>query len=253
MNDPLPLVGVAESNGLRHLQLGTQRRAAVVQGSMRVAQPTYLENEWARRLLAALLWLDPQRLDEGHAVHLGMGAGTLARFTHRELGMPTTVVEINPHVIEACRRFFLLEPDARLQIFRADAGPWLKGCPKERIKLLVVDLYDEQARGPVFDDEAFYADCRAVLQRGGVMAMNLFGGETPATATLARVAAVFGAGQVWSLVPSPESNIAVIAAREATLPDPAALLERALELNRRFDHCGLRARHWPRLLRPYTG
>jgi spermidine synthase len=252
MTITLPLVGVAERDGVRHLQLGTDPNAGYVQGSMRVKQPLFIEHEYVRRLLAGLMWLDLERLHEGHAVQLGLGAGAVTRFTRHCLGMATTAVEINPHVIEACRRFFGIQPDPRLQVIEADAGPWLRErCPKGRVKMLFVDMYDDVVAKPVFDDEAFYADCHAVLQEGGLMAMNLFGAQSDLQGTLGRIASVFGADAVWTLEPTAESHVAVIATRGLQLPPQDQWRAKALAINLRFLTLGLRAGSWPQLMRPY--
>jgi spermidine synthase len=249
-----PLVGVREEHGVRHLQLGTNPHAGFVQGSMRVRQPLFIEHEYVRRLLAGLMWLDLERLHEGDALQLGLGAGSVTRFTRHSLGMATTAVDINPHVVEACRRYFGIQADARLQVIQADAGPWLRDvCPRGQVKMLFVDMYDDVVAKPIFDDEAFYADCHAVLQQGGLMAMNLFGAESDLQGTLARVASVFGQGAVWTMAPTPESHVAVIATRGLALPPKHEWRDKALAINRRFLTVGLRAGAWPQLLRPYPG
>ena len=42
---------------------------------------------------------------------------------------------------------------------------------------LQVDLYDAAARGPVYDDTAFYRACRKALRAPGVASFNLFGAK----------------------------------------------------------------------------
>jgi spermidine synthase len=117
--------------------------------------------------------------------------------------------------------------------------------------LLHVDLYDQDAAAPVLDDAAFYTACRRVLEPGGVMSVNLFGRHASFAASAARIAAVFGADQVWSLRPTREGNTVVVAARGAALPERDELRQRAATIEARFGGLGLKARQWPRLVRPY--
>jgi spermidine synthase len=56
-------------------------------------------------------------------VQLGLGAGALTRFTCQQLGMATTVVEINPAVIDVGLQWFHLPPAA--EVVRGDAADWL--------------------------------------------------------------------------------------------------------------------------------
>jgi spermidine synthase len=120
------------------------------------------------------------------------------------------------------------------------------------VRLLHVDLYDHEAAAPVLDDEAFYAQCRAVLEKGGLMSVNLFGRHSSFRASIARIAAVFGADQVWSLRPTREGNTVVVAGRGVAVPAREALTARAVAIEARFGQLKLPARKWLRMVRPYT-
>ena len=245
--DDFTPVTLSEADGVRYLHLGTPW----VQGAMRVRKPQRIELEYVQRMLASLLWLDSAEIGRGRAVQLGMGAAAITRFTHRTLRMPTTVVEINPGVVHACRLYFHLpRDDERLQVVTADAGRWVAGAEAQSAQLLHVDLYDHDAAAPVLDDEAFYAACRALLVDGGVMSVNLFGRAASFDRSAARIAAAFGADQVWRLRPTTEGNTVVIAGRAVAVPDRDGLLARAALIESRWGALGLPARKWLRMVRP---
>jgi spermidine synthase len=246
----LPEAAISEYQGVRSLHLGT----VWIQGSMRIARPDRIELDYVQRMLAGLLWLPAERLGQGLAVQLGLGAGSITRFTHKGLHMRTLAVELNPAVIRCCRRHFHLPADgARLQVLNADAADWVRD-PAHRgsVQLLHVDLYDHDAAAPVLDDERFYAGCRAVLTAGGVMGVNLFGRDLRFERSLAHIVAAFGAPQVWRMRPTREGNSVVLAGRDVLLPDRATLLERAATIEARHGAWGLPARKWLRMLRPLT-
>ena len=247
----LPAVGMSEHNGVRYLHLGTPW----VQGAMRIARPEHVELEYVQRMLAVLLWLPTEALEdrEQRAVQLGLGAGALTRFCHQALKWDTTVVEINPQVVAACRAWFRLPEDGpRLRVLTGDAAAWLRQTEVAgSARLLQVDLYDEEAAAPVLDDEDFYAACHRALCEGGMMAVNLFGRDASFEHSAARIARVFGADQVWQLRPTREGNTVVVAGRGVTVPDRAALEARASELERRFVRQGLPARKWLRMVSPW--
>ena len=241
---------VSEFDGVRFLHLGT----IWVQGAMRIRKPQKVELVYVQRMLASLLWLPSEALGQGLAVQLGLGAGAITRFTHQALRMRTTAVELNPAVIDCCRLWFHLAPDdPRLAVVQADAAAWVQDAANlQSVQLLHVDLYDHEAAAPVLDDEAFYAGCRAVLAEGGVMSVNLFGRDSSFARSIARIAAVFGADQVWSIQPTREGNTVVVAGRGAQVPGRDELQARAASIDERFGALGLSARKWLRMVRPYA-
>ncbi len=241
----LPPVTLSEFDGVRYLHLGS----VWVQGAMRIARPQRVELDYVQRMLASLLWLPAEALGEGRAVQLGLGAGAITRFTAQRLRMATTVVEINPDVIRANALYFALP--AAVEVVRGDAADWLAQADHASVRLLHVDLYDHEAAAPVLDSEDFYAGCRAALEEGGVMSVNLFGRDASFHDSIGRIAAVFGSDQVWSLRPTREGNTVVVAGRGVEVPGREALSARAAQIEARHGACGLPARKWLRMVRPY--
>jgi spermidine synthase len=245
-NIELPEVTLSEDNGVRYLHLGTPW----IQGGMRIRQPQVVEIDYVQRMLASLLWLPTEALGRGAAVQLGLGAGAITRFTAVQLRMPTTVVELNPQVVQANVAWFHLP--SRAEVVQGDALAWLAVAERGSVQLLHVDLYDHEAAAPVLDDVGFYAACRAVLEDGGVMSVNLFGRRASFHDSIARIAAAFGSHQVWSLRPTREGNSVVVAGRAVVVPGREELAARAAVIEQRFGKLGLPARKWLRMVRPYT-
>jgi spermidine synthase len=237
---------ISEFDGVRYLHLGTDW----VQGAMRVRAPRKLELEYVQRMMAWLLWWPSETLGQGHAVQLGLGAAAITRFSHQVLRWRTTAVEINPSVVTACRLWFQLPADdERLQVITADAGRWVAQAPPQSVDALCVDLYDHDAAAPVLDDEDFYCACRQTLAPGGLMTVNLFGRDASFERSAARVAAAFGADQLWQLSPTVEGNTVLVAGHEVVVPDRETMTARAEIIESRF---GLKARKWLRMVRPYA-
>lgn len=245
---PLPAAVISEYDGVRSLHLGS----IWIQGSMRIDKPNHVELDYVQRMLAGLLWLPGSELGSGHAVQLGLGAGALTRFCLKVLRMRCTAVELNPAVIDLCRRSFHLPADsASLRVLKMDAAAWVND-PAHRcsVQLLHVDLYDDEAAAPVLDDVAFYGACRGVLADGSVMSVNLFGRDSSFERSLGRIVEVFGAAQVCSLRPTREGNTIVLAWRGSAMPGRDLLRERAADIEARYAAWGLPARKWLRMLRP---
>lgn len=242
----LPEVTVSEYAGVRALHLDS----IWVQGAMRISKPLQLELDYVQRMMAPLLWLAPEQWRSGWAVQLGLGAAALTKFCHQVLQCPqTTAVELHPGVLAACRQWFALPPnDERLQVVLQDAATWVREPAHQgRVQLLHVDLYDHEAAAPVLDSAAFYADCRALLAPGGVMAVNLFGRRASFDGSCARLLEAFGPEAVWRLAATKEGNTVVVATRENALPDKAELQRRATNMKLAL---GIDAQRWLRGLKP---
>lgn len=241
---------LSEYRGVRSLHLGTPW----IQGSMRISQPLKLELEYVRRMFACLLLLSQERLEHFErlkAVQLGLGAASITKYCHRVLGMQTTAVEINPTVIEACRRFFHLGPDdEHLLVLQADAAEFVTDPRRQgSADLLFVDLYDHEAASPVLDDLEFYQHCRALLGEQGVMSVNLFGREASFDRSMQRLVRSFGRDHVAYVSPTPQGNAIALAWIQGDLPEREALLARAARLEQRF---GLKATPWVKYIRPLS-
>lgn len=251
----LPKAIATESRGVRSLHLDTPW----VQGSMRVSQPLKLELEYVRRMMAwALFWptsaFSVSALAQRRALHLGLGAASLTKFTHQVLGMQTRAIELNPGVIELCRSVFgLSQNDDRLTVEQADAGAWVRqgglSLPGSQ-HLVFADLYDREAAAPVFDSPEFYADCRALLADEGLLCINLFGRRAVFARSVAAVAEAFGKSQVFALAPTREGNRVVIASKTLKLPDHRVRGARARALEARWKPLGMEAAKWAGLIRP---
>ena len=111
---------ISEADGVRYLHLGTPW----VQGAMRIRKPLAIELEYVQRMMVWMLLRPSESLSEGHAVQLGLGAGSITRYCHGVLGLRTTVVELNDSVIAACRAYFQVEPGRLLKVVEADAGAY---------------------------------------------------------------------------------------------------------------------------------
>jgi spermidine synthase len=242
----LPSATISEHEGVRFLHLDTPW----VQGAMLIREPRVIVLEYVRRMMAWMLWRPSAEVAAGHAVQLGLGAASITRFCHSVLRMPrVTAVELNRAVISACYHGFKLPAnDDQLTVIEADAGVWVADAAHQATaQVLCVDLYDHEAAAPVLDSDGFYAHCRSVLAPGGVMSVNLFGRASSFAASAARIAAVFGRDQVWSLTPTKEGNTVVIATRGVEVPGREELLARAAVIEREY---GLPARKWLKMVRP---
>lgn len=241
----LPEVNFSDDGPVRHLHLDS----IWIQGSMLVDAPLVLVHEYVQRMMAWLLFVDPATVSKRQALQLGLGAASLTKFCYKVMHMKTAAIELNPQVVAACRGWFKLPQDnARLQVVLADASQeirqprWLGA-----VDALQVDLYDQEAAGPVFDSAEFYADCRKVLTEDGCMTVNLFGRTSSFQRSVDNMVAAFGKEAIWAFKATREGNTVVLAQRTPVRPSRALLFERADVIQRQW---GLPADKWVRVFKP---
>ena len=241
----LPPVNFTEDGECRYLHLGTEW----IQGAMRLDDPLVLELEYIQRMMAWLLFMDPDSVPERHAMQLGLGAASLTRFTHLRMQLLTSCIELNPIVYSACRQWFRLpDNNETLNVVLADASREIRQPEWQgAIDALQVDLYDHEAAAPVLDDADFYQDCRNLLTPDGIMTVNLFGRSSSFDQSVERIAAAFGDEALWAFKPTREGNTVVLAQRTASRPSRAVWEQRADIIRERW---GLPANKWLNALRP---
>ena len=245
--DNLPPVSISEDGEVRFLHLGTEW----IQGSMLIDAPFDIELEYVQRMMAWLLFVEPDTVAQRRAMQLGLGSAALTKFHFKKLKMDTTAIEINPQVVLACRQWFKLPPDsAKLRVLLGDAAEVVRHAPfYGTIDALQVDLYDHEAAAPVLDSPDFYVDCRNLLTDEGAMTVNLFGRDASYERSLEGICAAFGTDSVWTFKPTREGNAIVLALRTPQYLTRLELLARAERIHERW---GLPAVKWLKVFTAMT-
>jgi spermidine synthase len=205
---------------------------------MRLSHPDAIELEYVQMMMMWLLFQKAPR----HVVQLGLGSAALTKFCYQRLpGARVTAVELNPNVIAICRELFgLPDNDERLDVREMNALDFvLDPANRASCDVLQVDLYDEEARGPVLDTPEFYQGCFDCLSADGIMTTNVFGDFSNYDKNLLAMEQVFDA-VVW-LPEVHDANIVVIAFKNAPQIDFSELYVRAGDIRRRLN---LDAKRW---------
>lgn len=196
---------ISESGDIRYLHFGTEW----VQGAMWVSKPAELVLEYTAQMMAWLLFFQPDRKQSLGL--LGLGAGSLARFCLKHLPNPVQIVEWDPQVTVACGMYFKLPRPARMAIEHEDAGTWVENPSHHASQaVLMVDIYDAQARGPVRDSLDFYSNCKHVLADVGILTVNLFGAHASYARNIRNLSEAFG-GRILTLPQIDAGNQVVLA------------------------------------------
>lgn len=230
-----PPATTTEFQGVRSLHLGT----SWVQGAMRIAKPDNIELEYVQMMMMWLLFNEQPR----HIVQLGLGSAALTKFCYRRLPQArVTAIELNPNVIAMCQaQFALPSNDERLNVREMNALDFvLDPSNRNTVDVLQVDLYDEEARGPVLDSQEFYQGCADVLRDGGIMTTNVFGDDFANYDKNLQIMELVFDAVVW-LPEVHDANIVVIAFKQSPSLDFSDLYARAAEIKKRYN---LPAKSW---------
>ncbi|WP_329288014.1 spermidine synthase [Streptomyces sp. NBC_01455] len=155
--------------------------------------PAHLSFEYQRRLGHVIDLVAPPGKPV-HAVHLGGGAFTLARYTAATRPRSTQqVVECDGLLVQLVRRELPLDPNARVRVRSVDAREGLAKVPDGWADLVIADVFSGARTPAHLTSVEFLDDVRRVVKPGGVYAANLADGPPLAhlRGQIATAAAVF--------------------------------------------------------------
>lgn len=220
-------VYVSEKFGVRSLHIGSD----TVQSAMRLARPNDLELSYTRSMMACLLF----QADPRNVLMVGLGGGSVAKYVYHQLpGAKLRVLELDPQVVAIARQCFLVPPDdARFQVIIGDGAEYM-ARDDVRADVIMVDGYDAESHVEALATREFYADCRARLTAGGMLVVNLWGGDREFNDVLKRIEDAFPDGTLC-LPARKLGNVIAFGFRDP--PGPLlweVLRARAVELEARY-------------------
>ncbi|MET9732999.1 fused MFS/spermidine synthase [Streptomyces sp. NPDC006458] len=183
VREPLEAVVEAVDGGLAELIPDRDRARAwtllidgAPQSHVDLDDPAHLSFEYQRRLGHVVDLVAPPGRPV-HAVHLGGGALTLARYVAATRPRSTQqVVEFDAPLVQLVRRELPLEPNARVRVRSADAREGLAKMPDGWADLIVADVFSGARTPAHLTSTEFLDDVRRVLRPDGLYAANLADG-----------------------------------------------------------------------------
>ena len=151
---------------------------------------------------------------------------------------------VESQVTAVCRSHFRLPESPRSIVDHDDAGEWVKATDNiGRYRVLMVDLYDATAQGPVRGSLPFYQDCARALTEHGVITVNLFGEHASFEPNLNALREAFPDGLV--VLPEIDAGNRIALGVKGDLLDVSVgdFIDRARDIEQRFR---LPASRWAR-------
>jgi spermidine synthase len=216
-------VYISEKFGVRVLHIGSD----TVQSAMRISAPNDLELSYTRSMMGFLLFNDKPK----SVLMIGLGGGSVAKYVYRR--MPWTnirVIELNERVVTVARRYFNVpEEDQRFAVIVSDGAEFV-ARPQVNADLIMVDGYDGESLVEALSTPTFYQNCCERLNRGGMLVVNLWGGDRQFHENLKRIEAAFPEGTLCLPAERP-GNVIVFGFRSTPgKVEWSALEQRALAL-----------------------
>jgi spermidine synthase len=201
----------------------------VDQSAMSLDDPASVPMEYVRYAGMGLLFVPELE----SMLMIGLGGGSFSGLIHRALpAARIDVVEINPVVVEAAKRFFGLVEDERYRVHLADGGAFVQGAGA-RYDLIFADGGDGDGIPEHLTSDRFFSALRDRLNPAGVLVVNL-GLDDRRNAIIAeRIKAVFRGGASACARTPVDANYLVFATMNAMAPDAVELRARAATLDGR--------------------
>ena len=168
---PFQRVFVVEEDGHRILRFDDV--AGNDQSSLDLKNKDRVVFEYVRLAgLATRLVRDPAR-----ALVVGLGGGAFPRLlVQRHPKIVVDVVELDPVVVDAARRFFDLPQTPRLQVHVGDGVDWLaraRPAGQAGYDVVLLDAFSGDGIPAPLSSKAFFDDARRVLADRGVAVLNI--------------------------------------------------------------------------------
>jgi spermidine synthase len=179
--------------------------------------------------IASFEYLPAARPAAKRALCIGLGAGSVPRSLRQRHAIATEVVEIDPEIVRVARRYFGFPPD--IPVVVEDGRTFVEHAP-HRYDFVVLDAFHAEAHALHLFTREFFARVDAILEPGGIIAINMVGiARGPLAAAGRRPSDVASDSPPSASSPAPQrdafTNIFVVASHEP-LPAPATLGGRRL-------------------------
>lgn len=156
-----------DSQGLRTLWF---ERWGARQSVVKPGDPAHVELPYARAMPVGLL-LAQQR---ERVLIVGLGGGTIPSFLrHYYPKLKIDVVELDPEVVRAAKKFFGFQEDQNMQAFVQDGRKYIEET-KLRYDVIFLDAFGAENVPPPLTTREFLQACRRALTPGGLVVGNIW-------------------------------------------------------------------------------
>jgi spermidine synthase len=160
------IVVTEDDDGLRTLSFGNGVRQSVV----KPGDPDHLELRYAPAMLASLTLVEePKRV-----LIVGLGGGTIPGFVRKHYPRTTIdVVDIDPDVVDAAKRFFGFREDTLMHAHVRDGRKFIEEC-RDPYDVIFLDAFGPDSIPYHLATREFLQAVRRALAPKGIVASNVW-------------------------------------------------------------------------------
>jgi len=174
------VVVTEDEQGLRTLMF---ERGGARQSVVKPGAPDHIELAYARVMPVGLALVKaPERI-----LIVGLGGGTIPNFLHKHYPQARIdVVDIDPVVVEAAKKFFNFREDANLRAYVADGRRFIEDC-REPYDAILLDAFGSDSIPYHLATQEFLRAVRAAVRPKGIVLANVWSsGANPLYASMVR-------------------------------------------------------------------
>lgn len=186
--DPIPdPIFLHEADGEISLHFDAPTAATTIQSRMRKTAPEQLVLDYTQSMMGFLLFQpQPKRI-----AMIGLGGGSLAKYCRQKLPKADfTALELNPDVINLREQFGIPPDGPHFRVICADGADYVRDN-ESALDVLLVDGFNRDGQPAQLCSTAFYRNCYAQLNEGGVLVVNLCADDTGYGSYVGRIRQAF--------------------------------------------------------------
>ncbi len=156
-----------DSQGLRTLWF---ERWGAKQSVVKPGDPAHVELPYARAMPVGLLLAQQWE----RVLIVGLGGGTIPSFLrHYYPQLKIDVVELDPEVVRAAKKFFGFQEDQNMRVFVQDGRKYIEETTL-RYDVIFLDAFGAENVPPPLTTREFLQACRQALRPGGLVVGNIW-------------------------------------------------------------------------------
>lgn len=168
------LIYVIETGDFREIWFkGKGERDFFLQSRINLNSPFELALVYSQMMMASLMLKpNPKRV-----LMIGLGAAVVSNFMHDKFpDLHLDVVEIDPMVLAAAKKYFFLKETPRYNVHIGDGRVFLKNrIGKEPYDMVILDAFKSGSVPFHLKTVEFYQEIKSVLTADGLVGSNLYG------------------------------------------------------------------------------
>jgi spermidine synthase len=211
-----------------YMALSTRFKGAnYTESVVNLRDPVDLQATYTQTIMAGLVY--PKELKR--VLMIGLGAGSISTYiAHHMPEVTIDVVELDPGLINAAKRYFGLRETDAVKIFDSDGRVYINRNRDKLYDLIILDAFREVGVPFHLLTKEFYTLVKQRLTPGGAVVSNIFGGTKLYASTITTLRSVFETVDVYPEFESATERQMIAVATLSPEPTMEALQQRATEL-----------------------